>query len=127
METIRYRYNGQNVYTPSNQGITRRDLSGAKREEAQIEDAYFFTVDEDRQVHRAGFNRKEVEANRSGLMVDVNNNGVCASLAISGLDRIVDFMDDAGVFGKDLAELKGRPVTTYNRGGISLIGISLGS
>lgn len=108
-------YNGQRVYTASNRNTTVSDLARASAVSMIIDDAYFFKLDGDRNTDRLPlFDRKEVENLNSGLMVQVNEGSVIASVPIAGLDNIVGFILDTGTLGQDLSTLKGREVTAYS-------------
>lgn len=128
MEVVEYK--GQNVYTSSlnRAGRSNLEAEGTKVETGIIEDAYFFTLSPDRHVERVdrrGFSRRKIESGQQDLMVDVKYDGWgTASVPIAGLERIASFMCDMNVLGRDLSELKGRKVTTYNRG-IELLGIGI--
>ncbi|MDO8656040.1 MAG: hypothetical protein Q7K45_02270 [Nanoarchaeota archaeon] len=120
METIRY--NGRNVYTPSE--TTKIDLENSQIRTEYIEDAYFSTTDKDRMVNKVDFNRQKIDADQSGLIARVNGRTGSSSVSIVGLDRIVGFMVDSECLGRDLSTLKGKPVITYSRG-VYLLGISI--
>lgn len=118
------KYQGRNVYTQSNTEVRTSDLASAEVKPGQIIEGYFFEVDEDRKVHKTGFDRRKVDNNSSGLMVDINiRSGGQAGVSIAGLQEIVEFMGDFDCMGKDLSTLKGRKVDTYNRG-MHLLGFS---
>jgi hypothetical protein len=117
-------YKNQTVYTQSTDTTTVDDLDEARTGIGTILDAYFFQIDGDRMVQKIGFDKKKIEREQSGLMVEVKHKSCGqASVSIAGLDRIVSLLCETGALG-DLPALKGRKVTIYERG-IKLIGIGL--
>ena len=129
METIVYEE--RRVYTQSHRKINLEDLKRARTTEGKVERAYFFKIARDGiRVCEIGFNRRKIEAERSGLMVQVKTEEGVAFVSIAGLQRIVEFVADSQTsdFDECLDRLKGKKVNSYwgkrclNR---SLIGISL--
>lgn len=123
METLKY--DDKIVYTQSNTETVEADLKAAKKGLGVITDAYFFEVDSDRIMRKIDFDKKKIEMNNSGLNVEVRRKGAgTASVSISGLERITNFLIDNGVLGKDLVHLRCKDVITYERG-IHLLGIGM--
>ncbi len=120
------RYNGQNVYTHSANRVTRKHLEKSSEQPGRILDAYFFQLGPDRTVERVDFERKKVQRNKIGLLVDVGRGtrfSGQASVAIAGLDRITRFLYDTQSLG-DLSTLKDRTIKQYYSG-IELLGIGI--
>ena len=123
METLQY--NGQNVYTNSLNRATVQDLMEAKTKSVKIREVYFFEVDGDKTVVRTDFDKARVLKENRGLQVLVDFKGLgTAGVSIGGLNRICSFLSDTQSLGSDLNVLKGREVTSYNRGR-ELIGIGV--
>ena len=122
MEMLQYQ--GQNVYTSSLNLATLQDLEKAKTGLGRVCDAYFFQLSSDRVVERVNFNKARVDAQKVGLMVEVKSQfGGQASVAIAGLDRIIQFLYDTASVG-NLSVLKDRTVTEYTKG-MQLLGIGI--
>ena len=122
MKTIRYQ--GQNVYTSAQNVVKPQELESATVRPGRIVDAYLFQLTSDRLVGRTPFNRELVEKFNQGLYVEVKvKNFGEASVAIAGLDRILEFLEETESMG-ELTSLKGREVKTYSSG-MQLLGIAV--
>jgi hypothetical protein len=122
---VTYDINGQIVYSDCRQSLTACELANkARAEPSKITGVYFFQVDGDRNVIKVPFNKTNIGANKSGLMVEIkNNSGEIAAITLSGLEEITSFLAETDAIG-DLSLLTGKSVTSY-RSSLQLYGIGI--
>ncbi len=127
MEQLRYK--GRNIYlnyTRDRVDFMVNKVDKAKTGVGVIEDAYFFDFNADSARMEVPFNKRKVENGEIGLYVEVNGGGSVGTAAVSmtGLEKILNFLADVGVFTQNVEELNGKRVVTYDKGR-TLLGIGL--
>ena len=124
MEIIQNRYdrNGERVYqTPSSPETPVVDLSTCERVPYKIFDAYFSAKKNPEEEVRVPFNLQKARDNKQVLALRL---GTTNWFNIQSVDSIVDFLSETESMG-DLESLKGKDVSLYVSGGISMAGIGI--